>query len=273
MSVTEQAVMPFCENWAKYLKRKSDAELLVFFKTYLAMCFDGYEAKIEDGEAYDYYWIMSPMITSRVKSVEAGRKGGRPKKGEKGEGFSEGLKGGLKGVSKSFRKEKNRNEENRNEVSDTAHAPADSASVAETVDGGAADDLLAGPAFDPDPDAEAAPATVGGYPVGPNGLPIVTPTLADVREAGRRLGCDPAFAEYFHAEMEKLGWQSRDRGGRMFAVDRWNLMSILRGWWQTEKKNAAARDSQEAARMAANVEGLGLHDTIMDPQNPFKVDE
>ena len=261
----------FFENWADYAKSVDDAERLRFFDTFLKVCFDDYTPSPSAGNEYMYYCLIRPAVEERLARYalsESGVKARQEKRATAKTGAKSGANKGVRNgdavkrsvatavatavptktvscstaVATGEQPIKEKEKENIKRERDKAHAHTPDSASEGSADG--------------DP-AEAAPDSVAGFAVGPNGLPVVRPSLADVREAARRLGCDAAFAEYFHAEMEKLGWQSRDRGGRMFAVDRRNVTSILRGWWEAEKKSSAARVADGGADGAARLPETG----------------
>lgn len=268
-----QVVMPFCENWARLMSRRSPSERLRFFDTYLKTCFEGWTPGEDAGAEYDDYWIIQPMVEERVRKSSAGRAGGRPK-GRKNaskapsepvdedendteteflkpsktddssftnpeKGFfevsktpisafpsalkhekttSQTPKSTRKAENQSFRKEKNRNEYKKSV--EKAHTP------------------------------ELSPEATDEERRN-------VPSVEDVRIAGHNLGIPADFAEYFHAEMQKLGWMARATTGQMFAVTRLNLASLLRGWWQTEQKNAAPRVGGQPSACGVPVTGAG----------------
>ena len=77
--------------------------------------------------------------------------------------------------------------------------------------------------------------------VSKSGTRVTSVTRDDVRTAAHNLSVPYSFAfDYFMPEMEKLGWQARGTAGRMFRVTRANLASVLRGWWEAEKRKKTA---------------------------------
>lgn len=231
MNTVEQTIMPFCENWYRYLKRKSDAEMLAFFKTYLKMCFEDYEPTEDDGEAYDYYWIMKPIVETRIRKIAYGKAGGRPKKD---------IEKDTEKVEKDTEKdktpplEKKRNEMKgkewkRSEVSAThSRTRSRSTSSIQTSD---------------DVPAVRSPS---------DDLPSARPSAEDIRVAAHNLGVPDWFRDYYASEMEKVGWIERSsrKAGGTAPVTRSNVVLSMRGWWDQEKKSSAARVAAEAASAA-----------------------
>lgn len=218
MNTVEQTIMPFCENWYRYLKRKSDAEMLAFFKTYLKMCFEDYEPTEDDGEAYDYYWIMKPIVETRIRKIAYGKAGGRPKKDiekdtEKVEKDTE--------KDKTPSLEKKRNEVNRKEGNKMKTSSSSSATT-ETTNESSTSDFLA-----------------------TSSARHAHPTLEEVRQAARSLQIPIDFAEYFCSEMDKLDWEVIDYysgGQKTVRVNRQTYKHYLTHWWKKEKKSRAARE-------------------------------
>lgn len=82
--------------------------------------------------------------------------------------------------------------------------------------------------------------------VSKSGTRVTFVTEDDVRVAAHNLGVPRDFAiGYFMPEMAKLGWQARGTAGRMFRVTRMNLASVLRGWWEAERRKNQPRPSGE----------------------------
>ncbi len=59
-----------------------------------------------------------------------------------------------------------------------------------------------------------------------------------IRETARKLGVPQDFADFFAAEMDKLGWQSMKPDGSTYRVTARNVTATLRNWWRVEKKNS-----------------------------------
>ncbi len=316
-------VMPFCENWARLMSRRSDADRLRFFDTYLKACFGNWTPDDDstDGEFEDY-WTIQPVVEERVRKGCAGRSGGRPKGtkscapvknpsenhknhclksdisafpsafqgafqddengsdnlaningigeeledngcGENADDVETGMKSAFPSAFASFIKERNRIEKKKSVEkahtrkpddggSDPSAPPVGAAGPGESSSGAAEvpqpAPTLPGQSAPPPPSptlpGQSVPSAAAPTSARP---PSTHPSLADVRIAAHNLSVPAAFGEYFHAEMTKLGWQARSSAGRMFAVNRANLASILRGWWETEKKHCAARDSSGGA--------------------------
>lgn len=288
-------VMPFCENWARLMSRRSDADRLRFFDTYLKACFGNWAPDDDstDGEFEDY-WTIQPVVEERVRKGVAGQSGGRPKGAkQRGQVKNTGAKGKMRCAESdisafpsafqgAFCDAENGSDnlgnvrENGAECEDTAGVdisgdvengaesafpPAFASFIKErnriekkkSVEKARApkpDSVGGDPSAPSEVEADSSPTapTAPGQSAQPPTAPTAPhpspahPSLADVRIAAHNLGVPAAFGEYFHAEMTKLGWQARSSAGRMFAVNRANLASILRGWWETEKKHCAARD-------------------------------
>lgn len=92
--------------------------------------------------------------------------------------------------------------------------------------------------------------------VSKSGTRVTFVTREDVRTAAHNLSVPFDFAfDYFMPEMEKLDWMARGAAGRMFRVTRANLASVLRGWWEAEKrkKTPPASSGTETADVAPSI--------------------
>ena len=233
MNTVEQTIMPFCENWYRYLKRKSDAEMLAFFKTYLKMCFEDYEPTEDDGEAYDYYWIMKPIVETRIRKIAYGKAGGRPKKD---------IEKDTEKVEKDTEKDKTPPlEKKRNEMKGKEGKENISTALKRERES----------PFLPDEKVLAASPSEQN--------PNCPPTLQDLKIVQRSFNAttksmqiSDADIEYFHSEMSKRNWEWIDYSTgrvihiRRMGVKKW-ILQFLRG---EEKKSSAARVAAEAASAA-----------------------
>lgn len=316
-------VMPFCENWARLMSRRSADDRLRFFDTYLKACFGNWmpDDDSTDGEFEDY-WTIQPVVEERVRKGVAGRSGGRPKGakscatvknpsekpknhclksdisafpsafqggfqgdenesdnladingigeeledngcGENADDVETGVKSAFPPAFASFIKERNRIEKKKSVEKAHTRKPDDGGSDPSAPTVGAADpcESSSGAAEVPPPaptsPGQSVPSSTAPTSARP---PSTHPSLDDVRIAAHNLSVPAAFGEYFHAEMTKLGWQARSSAGRMFAVNRANLASILRGWWETEKKHSAPRESSGGNAAPPPVTGAGRAD-------------
>lgn len=78
--------------------------------------------------------------------------------------------------------------------------------------------------------------------VSKSGTRVTNVTEQDVRTAAHNLNVPLEFAVgYFMPEMDKLEWKARGTAGNMYRVDKMNLASVLRGWWEAERRKKTAR--------------------------------
>ena len=227
----------FFENWADYVRLLDDQKRLMFFDTFIKVCFEGAIPSAADGDAFMFYCLIRPAVEERDLRVKLSKSGveARQLKRRKSAtttavdtAVDTAVATAVDTAVDTYKRgEEKRRDEKENESESVAHSRkhsrtrSRSASSIQTFD---------------DVPAVRSPS---------DDLPNARPSVEDIRIAAHNLGVPDWFRDYYASEMEKLGWTERNsrKPNGTAPVTRSNVVHSMRGWWEQEKKSPAARES------------------------------
>ena len=234
----------FFENWADYVKLLDDQKRLTFFDTFIKVCFEGVIPSAADGDAFMFYCLIRPAVEERDLRVKLSKSGveARQLKRRKSAATTAVATAVDTAVATAVdtavdtykRGEEKRKDEKENESESVTRSRKHSRTRSRSTSSIQTSD---------DVPAVRQPS---------DDLPHARPSDDDIRIAAHNIGCDNWFVDYFKSEMDKVGWIQRSsrKAGEVEPVTRSNVVLVMRGWWEIEKKSSAARVAAEAVSAA-----------------------
>ena len=246
----------FFENWADYVKQLDEQRRLMFLDTFIKVCFDGEIPSATDGDAFLFYCLMRPAVEERDLRIKLSKSGVEARRLKRSKSAEEGAADTAvatavdtavaTAVDTAVATYMRREEKRRDEKESESESVARSRKHTRTRSRSNSSMTSAAPS--------ASGETTQGQAESPPSaaLPNARPSEVDIRVAAHNLGVPDWFRDYYASEMNKVGWIERSsrKAGGTTPVTRSNVVLSMRGWWDQEKKNSAARVAAEAASSA-----------------------
>ena len=231
--MSEMSYAPIYEEWVDLMEAKDTPEKQVaFMEGIFRYAFSGTRARNPkemerpcglDYARFDGYVICRKMMDRMRKSIKVGADGGRQRRTPKGGG-------GPKAIPQV-------------EDADGADGDADGAGTAQVAS--------ALPPPSSPSTSQVPPHCVDGYDAERSCRPPSLPTEAEMTMFASNVGVPREYLAKFLARQREIGWEYVNRAGVVVRLSRRNFKSVLRAFWDSERK------AQEAAKRKASGNGGG----------------